>query len=51
MHRLIQHNQSTTSYRSILHERQQLPVYQFREEILASIQANSVVLLVGDTGW
>ncbi|KAI8051525.1 P-loop containing nucleoside triphosphate hydrolase protein [Syncephalis plumigaleata] len=50
MHRLIRHNQSTFSYRTIMHERQQLPVYQFREQILASIQANSVVLLVGDTG-
>jgi HrpA-like RNA helicase len=35
----------------MLKQRQQLPVYQFREKIISEICANNVVLLVGDTGW
>ena len=40
----------TDQYKEILRKRQQLPVYQYKNEILESIKFNSVVIIEGQTG-
>ncbi|KAI9593481.1 P-loop containing nucleoside triphosphate hydrolase protein [Syncephalis fuscata] len=50
MRLLFERHRTSPAYSKLLLERQQLPVYEFREQLLSTIQANRVVLLVGDTG-
>ncbi|KAI8620273.1 P-loop containing nucleoside triphosphate hydrolase protein [Chytriomyces sp. MP71] len=41
---------ATSEYKAMLRSRQNLPSYKFREEIIQSIDANSVVIICGETG-
>lgn len=40
----------TNRYYSILETRQKLPVYQFKDELIAAVRANQFVVVEGETG-
>ena len=40
----------TSRYYEILAKRKQLPVYEFKADLIAKAKANQVVIVVGETG-
>ncbi|RKP07362.1 P-loop containing nucleoside triphosphate hydrolase protein, partial [Thamnocephalis sphaerospora] len=50
MREMFQARTAWPAYKKMLAQRQQLPAYGFREQIISEIRDNPVVLLVGDTG-
>lgn len=42
---------NTPNYLHMLKGRQQLPMWGFKDEVLAAIEAEQVVIICGETGW
>ncbi|RKP19703.1 P-loop containing nucleoside triphosphate hydrolase protein [Rozella allomycis CSF55] len=48
--KVINENQNLESYKNILKERQELPIFQARQEIIDEFNANQVIVVSGMTG-
>jgi len=47
----IWHEKSTTpKFQNMLRSRMQLPMWQFREQVLSAVEANQVIIVCGETG-
>ncbi|KAK3737105.1 hypothetical protein RRG08_016411 [Elysia crispata] len=46
----LQARQATALYQELLEGRKNLPVFQFKEEVLSAVRAHNVVVIAGETG-
>ena len=47
---LVERGRGSPAYRQMLAERQQLPVYQHRDDIVAALRRHAVFIVAGETG-
>ncbi|CAL1529712.1 unnamed protein product, partial [Lymnaea stagnalis] len=50
LHQALLNRQASSEFQELLLLRQQLPVYQYRQQVTSAIQANAVVVIAGETG-